>query len=60
LYVIFAKHVMKIKSRKSKWDRYAARMAEITYISVRIPEGKRSLGRSTCRWRIILKYLLGK
>jgi hypothetical protein len=42
-----------IKSRRMRWAGHAARMGETRNayrIMVEKPEGKRSLGRTRCRW----------
>jgi hypothetical protein len=46
------------KSRRMRWDGYVARMGEkwnACRILVRMPEGKRPLGRPRCRWMCNIK-----
>jgi hypothetical protein len=52
-----------IKSRRMRWVVHVARMGEMRNayeIFIDTPEGKRPLGMPRCRWRIILKWFLGK
>jgi len=52
-----------IKSRKMRWTGHAARMGEkreLHSILVGKPEGKRPLGRPTCRWVNILICIFQK
>jgi hypothetical protein len=52
-----------VKSRRVRWAGHVARMGEergVYRVLMGKPEGKRSLGRPRCRWRIILKWIFRK
>jgi hypothetical protein len=52
-----------IKSRRMRWAGHVARMREgrdVYRVLVGRPEGKRPLGRPTRRWRITLRWTLGR
>jgi hypothetical protein len=52
-----------IKSRRIRWTGHVARMGEgrgVYRVLVGKPEGKRSMGRPRGRWRITLRWTLGR
>jgi hypothetical protein len=51
-----------IKPRRMRWAGHVAweRGGILTEVWMRKPEGKRPLGRSRHRWRIIVKWILNK